>query len=75
MTYLLTTDPPLRPVTPNVPADAPNASREHYRIEFGLVMTVEGRNLRFEVRYPKDSDHVCKSAQVSMAPAFAPGTA
>jgi hypothetical protein len=75
MTHLLHSNPPLPAVAPNVDADAPNANMMHYRIEFGMVMTVEGRNLRFEVRYPKDSDKVCKSAHVSMAPAFAPGTA
>ena len=75
MSYLLTEDPPLQLETPKVPEDAPNANMLHYRIVFGLVMIVEGRNMRFEVRYPKDSDIVCKSAHISMAPAFAPGTA
>ncbi len=75
MTCLLNATPPLQLEKPNVSEGTPNTKLLHYIIVFGMVMIVEGRNMRFEVRYPKDSEEVCRSAHISMAPSFAPGTA
>ena len=49
--------------------------RKHYRIDMDLVMIVEGRNLRFEARWPQGSDQVRAVGKVSLAAGFAPGTA
>ena len=61
----------------------------HYRVEYDLVAFVEGRNLRYEARWPaldryeagnkrKRDDEagyvVLETAQVSIASAFQPGT-
>ena len=60
-----------------------------YRVEYDIVVTVEGRNLRYEARWtPKNNDQVSKkrkqsgqhnfevvqTAQISIASAFRPGT-
>jgi hypothetical protein len=61
----------------------------HYRVEYDMVPIVEGRNLRYESRWPA-VDHnvtagkrkragtadyqVLETAQVSIASAFRPGT-
>jgi hypothetical protein len=45
----------------------------HYRIEFELVMIINGRNLRFEARWPKGGE-VRGSTQICIAAAFKPGT-
>ena len=59
-----------------------------YRVEYDIVVTVEGRNLRYEAIWtPKDNDQrskkrkrsdqhkfeVLQTAQVSIASAFQPG--
>jgi hypothetical protein len=61
----------------------------HYKVEYDIVVTVEGRNLRYEAIWtPKDNDQrskkrkrsdqhkfeVLQTAQVSIASAFRPGT-
>lgn len=47
----------------------------HYEITYDLVVTVEGRNLRYEARYPAGSrGKVLKTGQISIASAFRPGT-
>jgi hypothetical protein len=61
----------------------------YYKVEYDIVVTVEGRNLRYEARWaPKDNDQgskkrkrsgqhrseVVQTAQVSIASAFRPGT-
>ncbi|KAE9373611.1 hypothetical protein N431DRAFT_231547 [Stipitochalara longipes BDJ] len=63
--------------------------KPHYRVEYDLVAFVEGRNLRYEARWPaldhyekgnkrKRGDEagyvVLETAQVSIASAFQPGT-
>jgi hypothetical protein len=54
----------------------------HWTVEFDLVMIVEGRNLRYEARWPPkdklhegDEQEVQVSAQLCIAAAFRPGTA
>lgn len=48
--------------------------KKHYRVDFELVASVEGRNLRYEARWkgPEGTEKVGK--QVSIAAAFKPGT-
>jgi len=51
--------------------------RLHYRVVYDLVAFVEGRNLKYEARYPAGAggkSHVQKTKQVSIAAAFEPGT-
>jgi hypothetical protein len=47
--------------------------KKHYRVEYDLVAFIEGRNLRYEARYPVGAKGQ-KTAQGSMAAAFQPGT-
>ena len=49
----------------------------HYRVMYDLVAFVEGRNLKYEARYPAGAGgkaQVQKTKQVSIAAAFEPGT-
>ncbi|PMD41330.1 hypothetical protein L207DRAFT_486961 [Hyaloscypha variabilis F] len=70
------------------PSDT-NKLAPHYKVEYALVVFVEGRNLRYEARWPaldhyeasnkrKRDDEagyvVLETAQVSIASAFQPGT-
>ncbi len=47
-----------------------------YVVEYDLVAIVEGRNLRYEARYPAagGTGKVQKASQISIASAFKPGT-
>jgi len=69
--------------------DGQGVGKPHYRVEYDLVVTVEGRNLRYEARWPpmdhheeirkrkragKSSFMVLETAQTSIASAFQPGT-
>lgn len=45
----------------------------HYKIEFELVMIINGRNLSFEARWPRGGE-VQGSTQICIAAAFRPGT-
>lgn len=48
----------------------------HYCIEFELVIQIDGRNLRFEARYPAgENGKVMGARQISIAGSFQPGTA
>jgi len=55
----------------------------YYAIEFELVMIVDGRNLRYEARWPKstavgaipEGQRVHARGQICIAAAFDPGTA
>jgi len=50
-------------------------SKPHYKIEFELIMIINGRNLRFEARWPKGGGgDVQGSTQICIAAAFRPGT-
>jgi hypothetical protein len=45
--------------------------RQHYRVEYDLVMIVDGLNIRFEARWTNNGeDHVMESKQVNIAAAF-----
>jgi hypothetical protein len=48
--------------------------RPHYKVEFELVMIIDGRNLRYEARYPPGTGKVIEYKQISIAAAFVPGT-
>jgi hypothetical protein len=47
--------------------------KRHYKVEFELVMIIDGRNLTFEARWPKGG-RVQERGQISIAAAFEPGT-
>ena len=47
--------------------------KKHYRIEFEIVPTIHGRNLRFEVKYPRGGA-VQQTGQICIAATFEPGT-
>jgi hypothetical protein len=70
MTFLKD-DPDFHPVEP----DPGGKGQLHYRVEFELVIKIDGRNLRFEARYPTGEDGVVMGArQISIAASFQPGT-
>ena len=49
--------------------------KTHWRVDYDLVPIVEGRNLRYEARYPTNSSgKALKTGQVGIAAAFKPGT-
>jgi hypothetical protein len=59
-------------VKPIDPGPGCNGIR-YYKVEYELVAIVEGRNLRYEARYPAGGK-MQESRQVSIAAAFRPGT-
>ncbi|GAM33782.1 hypothetical protein TCE0_013f00935 [Talaromyces pinophilus] len=70
MTFLKD-EPDFHPVEP----DPGGKGRLHYQVEFELVIKIDGRNLRFEARYPAGEDGVVRGArQISIAASFQPGT-
>lgn len=50
------------------------SGKKHYKVEYELVAIIEGRNLRYEARFPPGRK-VRRRAQVSIAAAFQPGIA
>jgi hypothetical protein len=50
------------------------AGEKHYRIDFELVMIVNGRNLRYEARWPVGGEARGEQKQVCIAASFRPGT-
>ncbi|KAH7305661.1 hypothetical protein BKA65DRAFT_520707 [Rhexocercosporidium sp. MPI-PUGE-AT-0058] len=63
------------PVLPVPNSDGAHRGKVHYRVEYDLVAIVEGRNLRYEARYPaNENGKVQKTGQFSIAAAFQPGT-
>jgi hypothetical protein len=60
-----------------------NKSKSYYLVEFDLVMILDGRNLRYEARWPPaeqlgkfgQTQRVQDSGQICVAAAFKPGTA
>jgi hypothetical protein len=49
--------------------------KKHYRVEFDLVITVDGRNLRYVAKYPPGGEgKVLEEGQTCIAAAFLPGT-
>ncbi|QVM13098.1 hypothetical protein D8B26_007714 [Coccidioides posadasii str. Silveira] len=58
-------------IQPIVPPE-PNA-RKHYRVTFDLVLTISGRNLNCEARYPcgaSDKYAIRQKARICVASAF-----
>lgn len=53
--------------------DPRSGSKRHYKIELELVMIIDGRNLRYEARWPAGGE-VQSGGQISIAAAFQPGT-
>lgn len=59
------------------------SNKKYWRVEFDLVMILDGRNLRFEARWPPaervvqfgQAQSVQASKQICIAAAFKPGTA
>lgn len=56
--------------------------KSHWAVHFDLVMIVEGRNLRYQARWPKVEDlqagqepAIQAQGQICIAAAFDPGTA
>lgn len=49
------------------------SGKRHYKIEFELVMIIDGRNLRYEARWPVGGE-VRSGGQICIAAAFRPGT-
>ena len=51
------------------------SKKKFYKVEFELVMIVDGRNLRYEARWPiGDGAQVQNKGQTCIAAAFVPGT-
>lgn len=48
--------------------------KPHYKIEFDLVIIINGRNLRYEARWPVGSAETRSQGQICIAAAFRPGT-
>lgn len=59
-------------IAPVEPEEGDRAKR-HYKVEYELVMIVNGRNMRYEARYPAGGA-VQQKGQISIAAAFVPGT-
>jgi len=68
MTFLKT-EGLIVPVEP----EAEDRAKRHYKVEYELVMIVNGRNMRYEARYPAGGE-VQQKGQISIAAAFVPGT-
>jgi len=46
----------------------------HFKIEYELIMIINGRNLSFQARWPIGGHDVYGQGQISIAAAFRPGT-
>ncbi len=73
-------------IEPKLPSDLSTHSGSknlHWEVMFDLVMIVDGRNLRYEARWPSLKDpeaafhqqSVLRKGQICIAAAFKPGTA
>ncbi len=52
-----------------------DGAKPHYKIELELVMIIDGRNLRYEARWPVGGEGEVRSRdQISIAAAFKAGT-
>lgn len=47
----------------------------YWEVKYDLVMEVEGLNLTFYVRWPREGDVYGQPGRISLAAAFRPGTA
>jgi hypothetical protein len=74
MTFLKTSNS-IAITYPIIDNEGDSIGEEHYEVEYDLIVIVEGRNLRYEARYPVGSaGRTLKAGQVSIASAFRPGT-
>jgi hypothetical protein len=65
----------LEPVLPEPYQDGSLRGEAHLRVEYDLFAIVEGRNMRYEARYPSgEQGKVREAGQISIAAAFKPGT-
>jgi hypothetical protein len=65
----------IQPIEPDLDVYGDLKGVPHWRVEYDLVAVVEGRNLRYEARWPANkSGKAQKIGQVSIAAAFKPGT-
>jgi len=60
-------------VFPLITPESGMRGKPHYKVEFELVMIVNGRNLRYEARWPKGGQ-ATGTSQICIAAAFKPGT-
>ena len=61
----------IQPIT----AEGGLSEKKHYKVEFELAMIVDGRNLRYEARWPiGEGSRVQQKGQTCIAAAFIPGT-
>ncbi|CZT52886.1 uncharacterized protein RSE6_14288 [Rhynchosporium secalis] len=75
MTFLRTENH-IQPTMPAIDQYGIQRGRPRYEITYDLVPIVEGRDLRYEARYPPgELGEVKKSGQISIAAAFEAGTA
>jgi hypothetical protein len=58
------------------------SEKPHWAVNFELVMIIEGRNLRYQARWPMEKDRLAgqrpaiqAQGQICIAAAFKPGTA
>jgi hypothetical protein len=73
----------IEPVPPSIYSTYSRDECLHYAVTFDLVMIVDGRNLRYEARWPprkagkqtSQQSHVKAQGQICIAAAFKPGTA
>lgn len=66
----------IRRTVPRLDRDRMKQGMAHYEVILDLIAIIEGRNLRYEARYPaNDSGKVQKTDQACIAAAFKPGTA
>lgn len=66
MTFLRT-EGHIQPVKPDN-----EFGRRHYRVEYDLVMIVDGYNIRYEARWDNgQGEHVLAEKQINIAAAFA----
>ena len=68
-------DGTILPIFPVADDDGERRGKVHYKVEYDLVAIVEGRNLRYEARYPANHfGKVQRTGQICIAAAFKPGT-
>ena len=73
----------IQPKLPSEWSDFRGTKKSYWEVMFDLVMTVDGRNLRYEVLWPSLKDpevtshqrSVQRRGQICIAAAFRPGTA
>lgn len=72
MTFLKTQNH-IQPTEPLYDERGSPIGKRHYKVEYEVVMIVDGRNLTFEARWPIGGA-TQTSTQISIAAAFVPGT-